>query len=698
MKLNYFFLILLFGINIFQPVNAAGKKPSLKFRPIEMQIDSVQLYSDQALVWRNRLVQLQKGLNHFVIKDLPDKVIEDSVRVGVDDSDGIKIQKIDLKINYKKVYRSQMARKAEESLKKAESKLRALTDQYRAYKDEEKFLKKIKIAPYSKKLKNFKGRLNKSQWKTTLDFIQNSLKENYKKVKKVLPKIDEAREELTVTMAVADRYKSAKSLSKKDIYVTIESKKRRREKLGLSYRITDAGWYPIYTARVLSNRNDSDERASVRFLAYALVKNESGEDWNNIHLKFSAADPEESVELPKLTSWIIKAVQRPVRTGYRSYGKRAPNAKTAYRQKRRYRKKSKRMESKNEMDPTYLSAGGSAGQDGFDDFSLVQQSVTNQVSQSRYYYSSNKAAISERQAQKRSEVAEKSIRDLKYNLKAQSQALNRGNYKEALKRSGLVIKNINKLAPRFRGYFSDDIKKSNEIRRKSLALLETQKFISKLVLPRISSRGYDYKYSAKIPETILSDGAFHKVLIMKRDFRANLYYQVNPLSKALAFLIGKVRYHGKIPLLKGPLSVFYNTDYIGESIVGTISANEPFSLHLGSDESFKINRRESEFRVTSGILSKSFTFTKSIRIKVKNRKKKAILMEIFDRVPVSTDENVVISDIKISTDLYEKKKNGLYKFRLKLGPMEEKEISIQYQLTHPVGIIPIYNEKRYEKW
>jgi len=107
---------LLFYILILNPYFLLSSGNDIKFVKISPVIDSVQLYSDQAMVVRKINVSIKKSQNHFVILDLPDKIIDDSVMISVENSKKIKIQKIEIKRIYKKIYKSLEAKNAEKYL------------------------------------------------------------------------------------------------------------------------------------------------------------------------------------------------------------------------------------------------------------------------------------------------------------------------------------------------------------------------------------------------------------------------------------------------------------------------------------------------------------------------------------------------------------------------------------------------------
>lgn len=93
----------------------------------------------------------------------------------------------------------------------------------------------------------------------------------------------------------------------KSILATLE--RRRGESLDveleLSYMIPGARWLPQYTCRI--ERTGESAKIQMR----ALVIQNSGEDWNNVHLELSTANAISWTELPKLSSLRIGKAQPP---------------------------------------------------------------------------------------------------------------------------------------------------------------------------------------------------------------------------------------------------------------------------------------------------------------------------------------------------------------------------------------------------
>ncbi|MCR9144187.1 MAG: mucoidy inhibitor MuiA family protein [bacterium] len=684
-------------------------------------VEAVQLYSDQALVTRTGKAELKAGVNRVVIEDLPGKLIVDSVRVTLLDAqgrrlrasgNGLRIQGIEVESDHREVFLSAEAEQAETRLKAAESRLRRLSDRYGALQREEANLKKIKVGSRPKPTDADGNRrpeqINPAAWRSTLDFIQSALKKNHERSRSMLDEIDSAREELSVALFVAGKYRSARSLEKKRVRVEIKNEAGRagRYQFQLSYRIPGAAWYPIYNARV----EGEGDTARVRLIAYALLRNETGEDWRRARLSFSAADPRESGRLPKLTSWRIESqliADSSISGSGSGVSDRRPRRESAKSDESYGDFASDSIEEEAEEPAPQQVAERQRNIPLQSREQRQQQQLNKQAARSKDYIQSNAIAIKDKRAGKKSVRTQQVLGEFETNIVRRDQAWQRQDYANALRYSELVIGNIEKIDTRFQKHFIDEQRKSERLKRRALEMQENRALIGKLISPVASARGYDHNYRARNPETVLSNGAFRKVYLYEKQLSADLLYEsaaVQPAdrggrSSQFAFLTGRVKYAEETPLLSGPISVFHNKDYVGDSVLKDVSKKEPFTVHLGANEDIQISRTADRFRETTGILSKSYVYKNKITIEVKNRKRTAVTLDLFDRIPVSQDERVQITDLNLRpAPAARKQDEGLLRFRINLRPGQTETIVIEYKLSHPEGVLPRFRGAGGPRW
>ncbi|EHQ04659.1 mucoidy inhibitor MuiA family protein [Leptonema illini] len=677
------FFVLFSGIFLHGSQMLVGATPTE--HRLQPPITSVQLYSDQALIRRTASLTLEPGMQSLRIDDLPGSLNEDSVRVSFSGA-GVKIEEIRVDTEYQKLYRSQEARQSEERLRNAENRLRLLSNRYVMLRDEEAAIRKIHVgaAPADPKA----GRpLDPDRWKDTLNFMQSQLLKNQSETERLLEQIDGAREDLAVAIAVAERFRSGIAQSRKTVAVrfAFDGRQKERRDLTLEYRIGGASWFPVYQARVISK--SAEESARVRLSVYALVRNETGEDWKNIRPVFSAADPAESSRLPVLSTWAIRSVleeSKKIDLYSKESRKPAPSPSQQRRDSPAVQVAQEEVAREQVVD------------DGEPDLKpkdeVVRQKLNIQTGKSQEYFQKNNEIVQDKRARNRTEQVEALLGEFRTNILNRDRSLSAGQYDRALEYSDSVIQNIRSLSPAHQGLFAEEEQKSLRIRRQALEMIDAKRFTSNLIPPVRSSRGFDYRYTSERSETIRSDGAFRRIFLFEKELPVSLLYESAPARARLAYLVGRARYADKVPLLSGPVSVFHNMDYTGEATLPTVSGGESFALHLGANEEVGIQRSERTFRKTEGLISRSYSNRTEVNITVRNQRRSTVQLDLLERIPVSADERVSVDVVSVEPSPLEKSERGIYRFRLTLKPGEIRKIRLVYDLTHGADVLPVMNE------
>lgn len=640
----------------------------------EFPIAKVHFYSSQADIERSGVVQISKGRNSIEIKNLTSKLEDSSIRILVKNKsqeDKIKILSLEVESNQSEENYEVEIQESDELVKSSQFKLKKLTDEYLSLQEEEKTIKSIQFAkiPEGKNKSSSISNINLNQWGSNLDFVQNALKENHSKSIKILDEIDTARSELNLALFISNKYNSRRTKFSKSLKIEIDSKESLQLPLTIIYRTSGASWYPVYTAKLL----DDKVSPTLKLVSYALVKNETGEPWFNIKSSFSATDPNESAILPTLKQWKIET---------RLISK---NEKSSL--KKRAESPSPSQAIQNYNDTPELEA------DEYQKVAKPRSKILNNSLPSQEFYSNNLAQVKDKRANRKSEQTQEALDNFQSNIMNRDQNLSQGRYEEAIKYSNDVLQNIESLNPKFKKHFKEEQIASENIKRQALEMQENKDLISKLIQPKSSKRGYDFYYEVNSSETIPSDSAYRKIFLSEKSLSTDLYFEANPVMQNLSFLIGQVSYKDSNPILEGPLSIFHNFDYLGESILNNVSNNQPFKLNLGADEDIQVTRSIEKFREITGIINKSYNNKFNVSIKVKNRKKIPVVIDIFERIPVPSNDLVNVNIGKMNLQPLEVDKNyGLYKFRLNLPPNKEEIIRIEYNLNHSTEVQPSFNE------
>jgi len=97
--------------------------------------------------------------------------------------------------------------------------------------------------------------------------------------------------------------RGAASKSIKNVTVRMDATVAGQLEVSLKYAVPGATWLPSYDARV-----HADDR-TVELAYYGLVRNATGEDWNDVVLTLSTARPSLGGGAPELPPWVVDVVQ-----------------------------------------------------------------------------------------------------------------------------------------------------------------------------------------------------------------------------------------------------------------------------------------------------------------------------------------------------------------------------------------------------
>jgi uncharacterized protein (TIGR02231 family) len=83
------------------------------------------------------------------------------------------------------------------------------------------------------------------------------------------------------------------------VRVDLEADKAGPVEIGLRYQVGGARWWPAYNARL------DEASGHVALEYYGIVSQQTGEDWADVALQLSTADPSTSGTVPELTTWYL---------------------------------------------------------------------------------------------------------------------------------------------------------------------------------------------------------------------------------------------------------------------------------------------------------------------------------------------------------------------------------------------------------
>ncbi|MBR1777149.1 MAG: mucoidy inhibitor MuiA family protein [Alphaproteobacteria bacterium] len=272
------------------------------------EISAVTVFPDRADISRTAELTLPAGKHTVVFNGLPAGLITESLRVAGKGSAGFTIGSVETK----QIFTTELTAEEEKNI---QAQIDALRDQRRFIEAQIKaantgkaFLESLTKSPSLPVERTDAGiqTLPPQTWKEAWHTIQNGMNELGKEA---IEKQIKLRSIDTETTALNNRLRIIATGKKgyKQIRINIESDKTVQARLTLQYQIMGASWQPLYEARL----NSADQ--TVNIVQYGNITQKTGEDWTNVSLTLSTAQPSVTMQPPVLQPiWLNLRNKEPV--------------------------------------------------------------------------------------------------------------------------------------------------------------------------------------------------------------------------------------------------------------------------------------------------------------------------------------------------------------------------------------------------
>ena len=265
---------------------------------VSSQVTDVTVYSDRAQVVRTAEVNLDPGLHTLRFEELPSGV--DAQGIQVDGSGAATVMDVrfrteNLKEVAQEAWRELYAR--EEQLKEER---RALEQRISAYGESRDFLLRISARVTAPKQREQEDILDRDKWEQMLDMVleqqldyDEAIRAAEEEMKAVDLKLEKVRGDIKATGARSSR-------ERRVVEVDVDVSEAGPVALRLSYLVHGPAWVPAYDVRV-----DTQTR-KMELKTFALIRQNSGEDWTDVKLKLSTAAPALGGQHATLQPWRLQ--------------------------------------------------------------------------------------------------------------------------------------------------------------------------------------------------------------------------------------------------------------------------------------------------------------------------------------------------------------------------------------------------------
>lgn len=259
---------------------------------IKSEVQSARVYLNGAELQRTVSINIIKGNNMLVFKNLSPKLNSKSIRVSSNKE--LSILRISSKINYlTKSKELPLIKNLKDSLKQLDYKKQGLTDEIGAYKTEKELLLK------NNSIGGSTNGVPISELKQAADFYRKRIYEINQKMTSLNIKLSKVNSSLQKIRKELTEVNARSSHTKTEVSVLVSSDQNTKVNFTIKYLVSNAGWVPGYEIKAI------DLSKPIELTYRAKVFNNTAVHWKNISIKLSTADPSLSITKPNLKQWYL---------------------------------------------------------------------------------------------------------------------------------------------------------------------------------------------------------------------------------------------------------------------------------------------------------------------------------------------------------------------------------------------------------
>ena len=272
------------------------------------QLTAATVYLDRAVLTRTARVDLPAGQSELVFERLPAGLVDQSLQVTGRGTATATILDVSARTTFVAATPSMRVKALEDELIGLQQQDRAFADRLAHLSQQRALLAKIESAMTTPPTGDAATpRPTFEDWQKLLTFQAETLT----RLTSEQQTVDRQRADLEAKIAAVEaqlnalRGQQPEGRAFKTVTVRVAATTAGSLDVTLGYAVPGASWTPAYDARLRG------ETRVVELTYYGVVRNGTGEDWNNLALTLSTARPSMGGGAPELPAWIVD-VNRPM--------------------------------------------------------------------------------------------------------------------------------------------------------------------------------------------------------------------------------------------------------------------------------------------------------------------------------------------------------------------------------------------------
>jgi hypothetical protein len=612
---------------------------------VTTKAEKVTVFLKGAQIERQARINLPKGRSTVLIENLSPFLNEKSIQVRL--LGKCRVMSVNPKINYLVYDSGRVDQKIVNELDTLQNRKSIVQSILLVYRTEETILNKnIQIASQTNGIKPL-------TLKETFDLQHARMKEVKLKIvdlENQISRIDQRMRLLTKQLGE----NRPKAKYKSEVYVDVAADEAGTFELSIAYLVDRAGWKPSYDIR-------ATDIGSPLILTYkANVFQSTDENWKDVMLTLSTADPYQLGNKPEVLAWTLaEPVQyRPSSpVSYSSGNASTEGMRVTY------------TVSGNQVKGRIISTADASGFPGVN--ILIKGTSTGTISDMDGNFTLTLPTS----------ASELNFSFIGFESKTVSLSSNYADFVIAAD-----VKSLEEVV--VIGYGTQKKSRKKKSAEKEEVMAEEDKFESRIEnIVETNDKVYQtsVSFEIKVPYSVPSDNREYSVDIKEHQLKADYRYFVVPKLDPDVFLTARVTGWEDLNLLPGQANLYYEETYLGPSVLDLYNVGDTLVLSLGRDKEISVKRTKMKDFSDRKFIGLNQKITQSWEISIRNTKKFPVSIVVEDQYPLSSRNDIEVERLG-APEASLKDETGKLTWKIELEPLKEKKLNFKYLVKCPKGI------------
>lgn len=192
------------------------------------------------------------------------------------------------------------------------------------------------------------------------------------------------------------------------------------------------------------------------------------------------------------------------------------------------------------------------------------------------------------------------------------------------------------------------------------------------------STSFDIQGAYSIP----SDGQEYQIEVQKFTLKSTYNYVGLPKLDGDAFLTTSVTGWEELSLSPGGANIYFDGAFVGESFINPAETSDTLEISLGRDKRIVMKREKLKDISGNKFFGGNKERTLAFDISVKNGKKEAATVVLYDQVPLSNQKDIEVKIEEMSAAQYNSE-TGEIKWTLTLAPGQTVKKRLAFKVKYP---------------